>query len=106
MTENERLVLQRRIRFYVFIFKDIQCESAPTTHWVGLQKYSWTEKIISVCIGVVGSSKGLQVKREQKESKKHCPRSRKHDLWQSLGREGYNNNSKCGFTLSCLQRRG
>lgn len=52
--EDERLVLQSRIRFYVFIFKDIQCESAgPTTHWVELQKYSWIEKIISVCIGVV-----------------------------------------------------
>lgn len=50
--------------------------------------------------------KAYKVKREQKESKKHCPRSRKHDLWQSLGREGYNNNSKCGFALPCLWRRG
>lgn len=90
---------------YLFL-KTFNVSQQDQQHRVGLQKYSWIEKIISVCIGVVGSSKGLQVKREQKERKKRCPRSRKHDLWQSLGREGYNNNSKCGFTSSCLQRRG
>lgn len=73
--EDERLVLQSRIRFYVFIFKDIQCESAgPTTHWVGLQKYSWIEKIISVCIGVVGWSKGLQSEKRTKGKQETLPK--------------------------------